>query len=176
MNAKYFLFKVLITILLVIKTMLLITPIVMILVLAKEGAWKYGFDYIEPSFNVAVFVGFSLSFMLIAYHALSFEVIGNSSLLSFLKTSQTGYVKTTLSPKEISEKLSANRNFDQILTENDVITLQRKVRFMPKDKISITPSENGLHKIHSAPFHKWWYIDFARNLKNVNDIKVLLES
>jgi hypothetical protein len=176
MNAKYFLFKVFITLWLVIKTMLLITPIVMILVLAKEGAWKYGFDYIEPSFNVAIFVGFSLSFMLVAYHALSFEVIGNSSLLSFLKTSQTGYAKSTHSLEAIAEKLGADRNFDQISLENDIITLQRKVRFMPKDKISITPTENGLHKIHSLPFHKWWYIDFGRNLKNVNDIKVLLES
>lgn len=176
MKVKFFFFKLLVTLWLIVKTMLFVTPVVLVIVLAKEGAWKYGFDYIEPSYNVALFVGFAISFMVVAYHALSFEMNGSGPLLHFLKTSQKGYFNTTMSLDEMKDKLATRKYFVKIESSDHGITCRRNVRFMPKDHIYISKNEEGVWEVDSHPFKKWWYLDFGRNLKNVNEIKALLSA
>ncbi len=176
MKVKFFFFKLLVTLWLIVKTMLFITPVVLVIVLAKEGAWKYGFDYIEPSYNVALFVGFAISFMVVTYHALSFEMNGSGPLLRFLKTSQQGFFNSKLSLEEMKDKLATKKYFVKIDSSDNGISCRRNVKFMPKDHIFISKNKEAMWEVKSQPFKKWWYLDFGRNLKNVNEIKALLSA
>lgn len=157
--------------------MLLVAPLTILATLAKEGSWKYGFEYIQPSIQVGLFVGFSISFLLGLYHALSYEMVGQGPLENFLKPHQKVQFKSKLSIDEIAKKLESDERIKDIeQKENQTLTCKRNVALVFPDKISLYPSATPMHWIiESKPFSKWWFIDFGRNFKTVKRLAVLLK-
>ncbi len=150
--------------------MMILLPIVWLIVNAKEGGWKYGFTFIQNNFEVALFVSFAISFLISLYHALSFDVIQGAPDANYLKSNQQVYVKGELSMSDLYEDLLADeKRYKKVNIVEGRIEAERKVVFLPPDKISITEEEN-LFSVRSKPFSNIWFIDFGRNYQNVKEI------
>lgn len=150
--------------------MLISLPIIWVLVNAKEGGWKYGFTFIQNNFEVALFVSFAISFLISLYHALSFDVIQGAPIENYLKTNQQVYVKGPLEISDLYENLLVNKKrYKSVKMVNQKIIAERKVVFLPPDKISISKNQH-LFNVKSKSFSKFWFIDFGRNYQNVKEI------
>ena len=111
MNLSKFFFKIAVTLAYVLGLMLIILPIAWVIVYTKEEGWRYGFTFIKNNFEVALFVSFAIGFMVSVYHALKFELIGESPLSNFLKSTQVVNVKGEQSVKELVDSLQSNEYF-----------------------------------------------------------------
>jgi hypothetical protein len=76
----------------------------------------------------------------------------------------------------MKDKLATKKYFVKIDSSDNGISCRRNVKFMPKDHIFISKNKEAMWEVKSQPFKKWWYLDFGRNLKNVNEIKALLSA
>ncbi|GEM_PF-420615 len=188
MNLSKFFFKIAVTLAYVLGLMLIILPIAWVIVYSKEEGWRYGFTFIKNNFEVALFVSFAIGFMVSLYHALKFELIGESPLSNFLKSSQVVKVKGDKSIKELADSLQSNDYFwfKELTVTEDSITARVNVFYNYKysiwlgkwrsgnvrmvllspDKLTIMKEKAGF-TIESKPFSKFWFIDFGRNFANV---------
>lgn len=146
--------------------MLLIFPIAAVVVISKEGGWKYGFTFIQSTLNVALFVSFAIGFLVSLYHALSFDEVEDAPEENYMKTHQTVFVKSEKSIEDLRTELESDTKFKDISLANGVLLARKKVHFLSADRIEYK-KEGEVFTLSSKPFAKWWFIDFARNYKTV---------
>lgn len=170
MNLQKFIFKLIILLSYLLRLGLMILPVATVVVISKEGAWQYGFTFIQNNMEVALFISFAVAFLISLYHALSFEKIGEGPIGNYLKAHQKVIVKDKMSIEELEGKMLANgERFKDVRREGGVLTAKRKVYFLFPDHISIQKS-GDLFVVDSKPFSKIWFIDFGRNFKTVKEI------
>ena len=172
---KKFFFKILVVLTYILRLMLILLPIAWIIVNAKEGGWRYGFTFIQNNFEVALFVSFAISFLISLYHALSFDVIEGAPAENYLKTSQDVLVSGNVEMYHLASQMQENTTRYKNVVLGDSITAERKVIFLPPDKIEIN-MENDKFAVSSRPFTKYWFIDFGRNFLNVKEIAQLIKA
>jgi hypothetical protein len=129
--------------------------------------------------------------MVSVYHALKFELIGESPLSNFLKSTQVVNVKGEQSVKELADSLQSNEYFwfKELKVNEDSITARINVFYNYKysiwlgkwrrgnvrlvllspDRLTILKENNGFI-VQSSPFSKLWFIDFGRNFANVTEV------
>ena len=166
MNFQKLFFKFVIVLTYLLRVTLLVLPIALVIVMTKEGGWRYGFTFIQNNLDVAFFVSFAIGFLVSMYHAVSFDEVEGAPAQNYMKSHQVVYVKSEIALEEVLERLSADKKYKSVSLESGSITAKKKVHFLSADKVLIT-EENGLYTIKSSPFAKWWFIDFARNYKTV---------
>jgi len=191
MNLSKFFFKIAVTLAYVLGLMLITLPIAWVIVYTKEEGWRYGFTFIKNNFEVALFVSFAIGFMVSVYHALKFELIGESPLSNFLKSTQVVNVMGEQSVKELADSLQSNEYFwfKELNVNEDSITARLSVFYNYKysiwlgnwrrgnvrlvllspDRLTIS-KENNVFIVQSSPFSKLWFIDFGRNFANVTEV------
>lgn len=191
MNLSKFFFKLVIALAYILGLMLIILPVAWIIVYAKEEGWRYGFTFIKNNFEVALFVSFAIGFMISVYHALKFEVIGESPLRNYLKSTQVVKVKGEKGIEMLFSELQKDDHFwfDKIEQNGDSIVgranvfynytygvwfgkwIRRSARItlLSPDRIKIR-KDDDYFVIESRPFSKIWFIDFGRNFANVTEI------
>lgn len=74
-------------------------------------------------------MSFAIGFMVSVYHALKFELIGESPLSNFLKSTQVVNVKGEQSVKELADSLQSNEYFwfKELKVNEDSITARINV-------------------------------------------------
>ena len=169
MNIQKFFFKIVIILGYIFRVGLLVLPVALVVVITKEGGWKYGFTFIQNNVEVALFVSFAIGFLLSMYHALSYEIIGEGPLKNYLKSKQHVYVKGSKSIEELSSLLSMDVGYKNVENDATSIIARKKVHFLSPDRITIK-KEDDLFEIESKPFSSLWFIDFGRNFNNVKEI------
>ena len=175
MNLHAFLFKSAMTVFYILRLMLLITPLSILTVYSRQGGWKYGFTFIQNSFEVGLFIGFALSFVIALYHALSFEVVGQVPLENFLKSKQRVVVSGSMDMDRLIQLISDRWGTKALVREGDRISLRKPALFMPADKLRISQIGDGRFEVISRPFVSWWFIDFARNFKTVSEVARMIK-
>ncbi len=166
MNFQKLFFKFVIVLTYLIRVTLLILPLALIIVLTKEGGWRYGFTFIQNNFDVALFVSFAIGFLVSMYHAISFDEVEGAPAENYMKSHQVVYVKSDRTLEEVYEWILTNNRYKNVSVDKGVISARKKVHFLSPDRVEITKHED-LFKLSSRPFAKWWFIDFARNYKTV---------
>ena len=166
MNFQKLLFKFIIVLTYLLRVALLILPVALVVVITKEGGWKYGFPFIQNSLNVAFFVSFAIGFLVSMYHAVSFDEVEGAPDQNYMKSHQQVYVSSDRDIKEVLDWIVSNEKYKNAHIENGVIYAKKKVHFLSADKVEVSKSE-GVFTLSSKPFVKWWFIDFARNYKTV---------
>lgn len=176
MNVKRFIFKIVAILTYIVKLMLILLPVTYVGVTAKEGAWRYGFTFIQNNFEVALFLAFAIAFMVSLYHALSFDVIEGAPAENYLKTNQKVFVRGNLSLDELFAKMQENtKRFKNVTLSDQIIQAERKVIALLPDQITITKKDD-LFTLHSQPFSTLWFIDFGRNYKNVKELAKVIKN
>ncbi|PCJ66063.1 MAG: hypothetical protein COA58_08290 [Bacteroidetes bacterium] len=169
MNISRFFFKLLIITTYIVRVALLVFPLAAIIVLAKEGGWKYGFTFIQNNIEVAAFVSFAIGFLLSFYHAMSFEEVGGAPIKNYMRTRQSVQVRSNKGLDVVEEFLSNHTKYKNIRRVGNVLTARRNVIFLSPDRVKVT--DNGdTFTLESGPFIFLWFIDFGRNFKNVKEI------
>lgn len=166
MNFQKLFFKFVIVLTYLIRVTLLVLPIAMVIVLTKEGGWRYGFTFIQNNLDVAFFVSFAIGFLVSMYHAVSFDEVEGAPAQNYMKSHQVVYVKSEKTIDDVYAWIKANNRYKNAIQENGTIYARKKVHFLSADKVEVS-KENGLFTLSSRPFAKWWFIDFARNYKTV---------
>lgn len=174
MNIQVFLFKLTTILTYILRIGLLVLPLALVVVITKEGGWKYGFTFIQNNVSVALFVSFAIGFLVGLYHALSFEVVGNCPSENYLRTHQKVTVKSDASLQDLVTKLEKDKRNKEFSIEDNVLTFKRSVIFIKPDQLKITQN-SSLFQVESKPFARFWFIDFARNFKNVTLLAKLLK-
>lgn len=175
MNLSKFFFKLFAVLTYIVRLMLVLLPVAWVIVQTKEGGWKYGFTFIQNNFEVALFVSFAIAFLISLYHALSFDVIEGAPTENYLKVDQKVKVRGNAELQKIYNNLKNNEKRYKNVVLGDSIIAERKVIFLPPDKVEVR-TEGDLFQITSQPFRKWWFIDFGRNFGTVKDIAKLIKS
>ncbi len=175
MNLSKALFKFFVVVTYVFRLMLIILPLAWLIVQTKEGGWKYGFTFIQNNFEVALFVAFAISFLISLYHAGSFDVIEGAPAENYLKTTQNVKVSGNAELENLAKHMKANEKRYKNVQLEDKLIAERKVIFLPPDKIEIS-SKGDMFQIQSKPFSKLWFIDFGRNFLNVKEIAQLIKA
>ena len=166
MYIQKFLFQLVVILTYIIRVGLLVLPIATIIVITKEGGWKYGFTFIQNSLNVAFFVSFAIGFLVSMYHAVSFDEVEGAPDQNYMKSHQVVYVSSDKEIEEVMDWIVSNEKYKDARIENGKIYAKKKVHFLSADKVEISKSD-GMFTLSSRPFAKWWFIDFARNYKTV---------
>jgi hypothetical protein len=141
----------------------------MVIVLTKEGGWRYGFTFIQNNLDVAFFVSFAIGFLVSMYHAVSFDEVEGAPDQNYMKSHQVVYVKSDKTLEEIVHWMLSSKKYADAYLENGLIKARKKVHFLSADKVSVSKKDD-VFTISSSPFAKWWFIDFARNYKTVKAI------
>lgn len=175
MNFQVFLFKLSMLLLYILGLGAILSPITIAAVYSKQGGWKYGFTFIQNSLEVGLFMSFSIAFLLACYHALSFEVVGKVPPANYLKTHQRVKVRGSKSLDEISDFARSNWKVKDIQRTEKTLSFRKPAIFMPADKVEIV-QDGDLFSIKSAPFAKFWLLDFARNFKTVSSVGKFIKS
>ncbi len=169
MNFQKLFFKFVIVLTYLLRVTVLVLPIALVIVMTKEGGWRYGFTFIQNNLDVAFFVSFAIGFLVSVYHAVSFDEVEGAPAQNYMKSHQVVYVKSKVAIEEVLERLILDKKYKDVCLESGLITAKKKVHFMSADKVQIS-EDNGLFTIKSSPFVKWWFIDFARNYKTVKEL------
>lgn len=169
MNFQKLLFKFFIVLTYLLRVALLVLPIAVVIVITKEGGWKYGFTFIQNTLNVAFFVSFAIGFLVSMYHAVSFDEVEGAPDENYMKSHQTVNVRSEKTLDEVFAWVSSKKEYKDIEMVDGVIRARKKVHFLSADKVMISKS-NGLFTLTSSPFTRWWFIDFARNYKTVKSL------
>lgn len=169
MNFQKLFFKFIVVLTYLVRVTLLILPIAMVVVLTKEGGWRYGFTFIQNNFDVALFVSFALGFLISMYHAVSFDEVEDAPAENYMKSNQIVYVRSDTKIEDVLEWIKTNNDYKEPILEGGVIYVRKKVHFLSADKVEVSKSD-GVFTISSRPFTKWWFIDFARNYKTVKTL------
>lgn len=175
MNKKS-VFKLLILLFTWIKITVFTLPFSFALINLKQGKFQYGYDFFELSFGSAILISFTFGLVFSVWNAFEFSNIGGVSLDQFMKPKQCYNLKNG---KELSDevlrlklnKITTNQKRWKFLSnpESGAIKLEVKNFLGAKDVISIT-RVNEQWEIISQPKWKIEFIDFARNLKNIQFI------
>ena len=174
MNIQKFIFKFFVVVSYILRCALLVLPLAIVVVISKEGGWKYGFTFIQNNIEVALFVSFAIGFLVAMYHAVSYEIVGEGPLENYLKSSQSVKVSGTLSIEKLLEKLKSDKLYKKVKLNGDVLTAKRKVHLLGADKVQISKNSD-MFEIQSKPFSTIWFIDFGRNFKNVREIAKIIK-
>lgn len=174
MNIQKFIFKFLIVLSYIVRLGLLVLPLAVVVVISKEGGWKYGFTFIQNNIEVALFVSFAIGFLVAMYHAVSYEIVGEGPLENYLKSSQEVKVGGTMSLETVMNKLQGESLYKQITLKDNILTARRKVHFLSADRIKISKTADTF-EVESKPFAPIWFVDFGRNFKNVRDIAKIIK-
>ncbi|MBT8326287.1 MAG: hypothetical protein KJP21_01105 [Bacteroidia bacterium] len=174
MNIQKFIFKFLIVLSYILRLAILILPIAIVVVISKEGGWKYGFTFIQNSIEVALFVSFAIGFLVAMYHAVSYEIVGEGPMENYLKSSQSVRVTGSISLEKVKELLQVDELYKEVKQSGNTLTLRRKVHMLSADKIQIVKDADAF-EVDSKPFSKIWFIDFGRNFKNVSEIAKIIK-
>ncbi|HAY88597.1 MAG TPA: hypothetical protein DCY51_04090 [Bacteroidetes bacterium] len=166
MNFQKLVFKFIIVLTYLLRVALLVLPIALVVVITKEGGWKYGFTFIQNSLNVAFFVSFAIGFLVSVYHAVSFDEVEGAPDQNYMKSHQVVHVSSDKEIQEVMDWIVSNEKYKDARIENGKIYAKKKVHFLSADKVEISKSD-GTFTLSSRPFAKWWFIDFARNYKTV---------
>lgn len=175
MNIQKFLFQLVVIITYIVRVGLLVLPIAAVIVISKEGGWKYGFTFIQNNFEVALFVAFAIGFLVALYHAVSFEIVGKGPLEYYLKTNQKVKVSGSVSLEELKEKIeNSELRAKSFNLDNNKLMFKKSVYFSSPDDVEIV-KEGNLFSVNSKPFTRLWFIDFGRNFKTVTEIAKLIK-
>lgn len=175
MYIQKFLFQLVIILTYIIRVGLIVLPIASVIVITKEGGWKYGFTFIQNNFEVALFIAFAVGFLVALYHAVSFEIVGKGPLENYLKTHQNVNVSGQISLETLKQKIeNASLRIKDVRLENDKLSFKKLVYFSSPDTVTIAKKEN-FFSIESKPFTRIWFIDFGRNFKTVTEIAKLIK-
>lgn len=166
MNFQKLFFKFVIVLTYLIRVTLLVLPIAMVIVLTKEGGWRYGFTFIQNNLDVAFFVSFAIGFLVSMYHAVSFDEVEGAPAQNYMKSHQVVHVRSEMSIEQVLDWVKSNEGYKDALLDDGVIYARKKVHFLSADRVRISKDE-GVFTLASSPFAKWWFIDFARNYKTV---------
>ena len=169
MNLQSFLFKLFIILTYILRVALLIFPIAAVIVITKEGGWKYGFTFIQNKIDVAIFVSFALGFLISLYHAVSFDEIEGAPLQNYMRVKQSVVVKGDKDLAQVYGHLLDSTKYKGVVQQGNVIHARRKVHFLSPDKVSIQDCGDSF-LLKSQPFTTLWFIDFGRNFKNVKEL------
>jgi len=194
MNIQKFIFKLFVILTYIVRVALLIFPIAAIIVIGKEGGWKYGFTFIQNNIDVAIFISFALGFLFSLYHAVSFEGIGEGPIQNYLKTKQKVAVTGKVELNELYERLAdcSDINFKELNLVGDSIRAKVRVSIpitligrgfrLYKFLIGVTPPDTMIieksgdeFRITSKPFTFLFFIDFGRNFKRVTKVAKLIK-
>ena len=154
---------------------ILITPIALVVVISKEGGWKYGFTFIQNKAEVGIYIGFAMSFILTTYHALSYESIGQGPLSNYLKSKQRVWVKGTIGLDQLEQEIGKQYSIRDVERGENHLHFRKRALFMPPDRMTVE-RRGGEIFISSRPFVRWWFMDFGRNFKNVKQIAALIQA
>jgi hypothetical protein len=174
MNIQVFLFKLIAILTYILRVGLLVLPVALVIVISKEGGWKYGFTFIQNNISVALFVSFAIGFLVALYHALSFEVVGNCPQENYLRSHQKVNVKGNASLETVKAKLEEDKRNKDFKLNDNVLSFKRGAIFIKPDQIKVTQNSDTF-LVESKPFARFWFIDFARNFKNVTLLAKLLK-
>ncbi len=175
MNLNKFLFKLFVTITYIFKVGLVVLPLSIIIVIGKEGGWRYGFTFIQNNYGVALFIAFAIGFLVALYHAVSYEIVGEGPLSNYLKSRQIANVEGGISLDELKEKLETNTKYKSVKLEGEILIARRKVHFVKPDFVSVKKVSAGIYELKSKPFTRLWFLDFGRNFKNIKELGKLLK-
>ncbi|MBR9861527.1 hypothetical protein GYB22_12450 [bacterium] len=174
MNVQVFIFKLVAVIWYMLRFLLLTLPITVIIVFLKKGAWKYGFTFIQSSFEVSLFIAFALSFLVVMYHALSFELLGQVPNENYLKVKQKVKVKGNISLKELADRIQEEFKIRDFHVSESELSFRKLVHFSLPDKVNIR-KEGDEFILESSPFTNLWFMDFGRNYSTVKKIAIWIK-
>lgn len=174
MNIQKFIFKLLVVLSYIARFTLLVLPLAIVVVMSREGGWKYGFTFIQNNAEVALFVSFAIGFLVAMYHAVSYEIVGEGPMENYLKSSQKVKVEGAIPMETLMNQLKSDKLYKEVTLSDQILTAKRKVHFLSADKVKISMNE-GMFDIESKPFSAIWFIDFGRNFKNVRDIAKIIK-
>lgn len=175
MYIQKFLFQLVIILTYIVRVGLIVLPIATVIVITKEGGWKYGFTFIQNNFEVALFIAFAVGFLVALYHAVSFEIVGKGPLENYLKTHQNVNVAGNITLEQLKEKVENSAlRIKNIELKDDRLTFKKLVYFSSPDSVTISKKDQ-LFSIDSKPFTRIWFIDFGRNFKTVTEIAKLIK-
>ena len=111
MNFQKLVFKFIIVLTYLLRVALLVLPIALVVVITKEGGWKYGFTFIQNSLNVAFFVSFAIGFLVSMYHAVSFDEVEGAPDQNYMKSHQVVYVSSDKEIQEVLDWMVSNEKY-----------------------------------------------------------------
>jgi hypothetical protein len=174
MNIQKLLFKFVIILTYLIRVALMVLPIALVVVITKEGGWKYGFTFIQNSLNVAFFVSFAIGFLVSMYHALSFDEVEDAPAENYMKTHQVVKVRSDKPIEGVYDWMVNHQKYKNVVIDNGVISAKKKVHFLSPDRV-VVYQQDGVFTLASKPFSKLWFIDFARNYKTVKALATYIK-
>ena len=102
-------------------------PIALVIVMTKEGGWRYGFTFIQNNLDVAFFVSFAIGFLVSMYHAVSFDEVEGAPAQNYMKSHQVVYVKSEIALEEVLEWLTSDKKYKNVSLGSRSITARKKV-------------------------------------------------
>lgn len=174
MNFQKLLFKFAIILTYLVRVALLILPVALVIVIAKEDGWRYGFTFIKNNLSVAFFVSFAIGFLVSMYHAISFDEVEDAPAENYMKTHQVVYVKSDKQLEDVHSWMLDNKKYKDIELDKNKISARKKVHFLSADRVQVI-KKDGLFTLVSQPFASWWFIDFARNYKAVKALATFIK-
>jgi hypothetical protein len=159
-------FKVVLTLGLILLLTVVLYPVVSIAVLAKSGAWKYGFTFIHPSSSVALFGSFAIAFVVGSWHALSFLRFTQVPSENFLKTTQSKVYEGEINTEAVAEHLQ-KKGWEIKASSPDQLVMKARNRFFSPDTVTFRLMGGNKWLVQSRPFLKIIPVDMARNYKHL---------
>lgn len=159
-------FKAVLYLALILLLTVVLYPVVSIAILAKSGAWKYGFTFIHPSSSMALFLSFAIAFLVGSWHTLSFLRFTQVPPENFIKTTQSKIYQGSLDLDKLESALKG-KGWQVKNKMNSQLIMKARNRYFSPDLVLFRKLDNNRWLVQSRPFSKFIPVDFARNYKHL---------
>ena len=180
MNSR-FAFKLIALLITFLKLLIVAYPFAFALVNLKQGKFKYGYDFFELNYKAAFIIAVGIALVFAIWNAFEFAKFKKISLTQYLKSRQkyTLSLPAGLSQNDAKSKLESwakeNQRVTKLFDRNDTMEFSRKSKVLIRDVMTVTFNDKNV-EIYSRPKFAIWFVDLARNYKNVQLVAKAINS
>jgi hypothetical protein len=180
MNSR-FAFKLIALMLTFLKLLVVAYPFAFALVNLKQGKFKYGYDFFELNYKAAFIIAVGIALVFATWNAFEFAKYKKVGLTQYLKSKQKYAIDLPngLSVEKAKSKVeswaSSNKRVTKMMESPEVLKFSRRSKVFIRDVMTVRFKDQNI-EIESRPKFAIWFIDLARNYKNVQWVAKAINS